>query len=342
MAKKDSNGNIITSTSQLKDLYLQTYKHRLRHRPIENGYINIMLLKEELWERRLKSLRKNISPPWTMKNLEDVLRSLKNNQARDPVGMVNELFKLENIGSKLKWAILDLMNCLKSNLFIPEKFQLSNITSIFKNKGSRLDLKNDRGIFILTTLRKILDKLTYNDKYLGIESNMSDSNIGARKDKNIRNHLFVIHGVINSVLNEEKNPIDIQIYDLEQAFDALWLEDCLNDVFDNLPDEERDDKIVLVYESNVSNLVAVNTAVGQTDRIQIPRIVQQGGGWGPMECSNSVDTIGKKCYERGIHSYLYKESVKILPLAMVDDLLGISECGNKSLQQNVLLIPILI
>ena len=80
--------------------------------------------------------------------------------------MVNELFKLENIGSNLKWAILDLMNCLKSNLFIPEKFQLSNITSIFKNKGSRLDLKNDRGIFILTTLRKILDKLTYKDKYL--------------------------------------------------------------------------------------------------------------------------------------------------------------------------------
>ena len=95
--------------------------------------------------------------------------------------------------------------------------------------------------------------------------------------------------MINSVLNEEKNPIDIQIYDLEQAFDALWLEDCLNDVFDNLSDEERDDKIVLVYESNVSNLVAVNTAVGQTDRIQIPRIVQQGGGWGPMECSNSVE-----------------------------------------------------
>ena len=156
---------------------------------------------------------------------------------------------------------------------------------------------------------------------------MSDSNIGARKDKNIRNHLFVIHWVINSVLNEEKNPIDIQIYDLEQAFDALWLEDCLNDVFDNLSDEERDDKIVLVYESNVSNLVAVNTAVGQTDRIQIPRIVQQGGGWGPMECSNSVDTIGKKYYEQGIHSYLSKESVKILPLAMVDDLLGINECS---------------
>ena len=45
-------------------------------------------------------------------------------------------------------------------------------------------------------------------------------------------------------------------------------------MFDNLSDEERDDKIVLVYESNVSNLVAVNTAVGQTDRIQIPRIRQ--------------------------------------------------------------------
>ena len=80
-----------------------------------------------------------------------------------------------------------------------------------------MEMKNDRGIFIITVFKKILDKLLYEDKYPHIDANMSDSNIGARKNMNIKNHLFVVYGVINSVLNEEKSCIDIQVYDLVQA-----------------------------------------------------------------------------------------------------------------------------
>ena len=78
----------------------------------------------------------------------------------------------------------------------------------------------------------------------------------------------------------------------------------------------------------------MNTAVGITERVQIPKIVQQGGTWGPSLCSNSVDTLGKKCRDRGNLHYLYKNTVRVLPLAMVDDLLGISPCGIDSLELN--------
>ena len=30
----------------------------------------------------------------------------------------------------------------------------------------------------------------------------------------------------------------MQILDLEQAFDALWLQDCLNDIYDGLPESK--------------------------------------------------------------------------------------------------------
>ena len=88
----------------------------------------------------------------------------------------------------------------------------------------------------------------------------------------------------------------------------------------------------LLYESNKDNLVAVNTAVRLTERVNIPNIVQQGGtwGWGSLLCSNSVDTLGKKCRDRGEHWYLYKKTARILPLAFVDDLNGISKCGAES------------
>ena len=74
------------------------------------------------------------------------------------------------------------------------------ITTLYKNKGSRFEMENERGIFILSILRKIFDKLIYNDKYKDIDSGMSDSNIGARREKNIKNHLFVVYGIINSIL----------------------------------------------------------------------------------------------------------------------------------------------
>ena len=114
-------------------------------------------------------------------------------------------------------------------------------------------MTSDRGIHLLTILRKILDKLTYMDKYPELDMYMSDSNIGGRKKKNIINHLFIIHGVINNVIQSKDKCIDITIYDIIQAFDSLFLIDCLNDLYDTLPSSSRDDKLALIYETNVNN-----------------------------------------------------------------------------------------
>ena len=192
---------------------------------------------------------------------------------------------------------------------------MANITTIPKPKSSKFEVEGERGIFILLVLRKILDKLIYNDIYEDIDLAMSDSNIGARKNRNVKNHLFVVNGIVNSVLKEEKSCVDICIYDIEKCFDALWLEDCLNDMFDSLPPKKRDDKLELVYEANRNNFVAVKTAVGLTERVNIKNVVTQGGTFGPLECANSIDKVGKKCYsEEEENIFNYKKIVKVPPL----------------------------
>ena len=65
----------------------------------------------------------------------------------------------------------------------------ANISAIYKGKGEMTDLDSDRGIFIVSLFRYILMRLIYKDKYNVIENSMSDSNIGARKKMNIRNHI---------------------------------------------------------------------------------------------------------------------------------------------------------
>ena len=328
MGKKDEDGNLITSSEALKKLYLRTYVKRLKHRSMKSEYEEIFELKNLLWSERFKVLRKNISTPWKYQDICKAAKTLKTNQTRDPNGMINELFKENIMGEDLQLALLKLMNGIKATFSFPEFMQLANISTIYKNSGSRFNLDNDRGICILTCLRKLSDKLIYAEKYPGIDSNMSDSNIGARRGKNVQNHLFILYGVINSILREEKSCIDVLIYDIIKAFDSLWLEDCMNDMFDSLPSEQRDDKLALVYESNKNNLMVVNTAVGLTDRVNVSRVVTQGGVFGSLKCSNSIDTIGKKCVNSGEHLFTYKKMVKIMPLSMVDDILAVSRCSD--------------
>ena len=60
----------------------------------------------------------------------------------------------------------------------------------------------------------------------------------------------------------------------------------------------------------------------------------QGDVLGPLVSNNMVDKhIGKRAFETG-QIYMYKNKLKVPPLAMQDDLLGMSECGFKTRQIN--------
>ena len=165
MGKYDEFGNLITAPDALKSLYLSHYVKRLEHRVIADKYTVNYEKKMTLWKLRLRSLFNERSGDWSIRNLSDALKSLKNNKTRDPNGFINELFKPPIIGKDLQQALLDLVNGIKREMHIPEVLQLANITTIYKKKGSRFDLENDRGIFTLSIFRKIIDRLIYQQLY---------------------------------------------------------------------------------------------------------------------------------------------------------------------------------
>ena len=168
---------------------------------------------------------------------------------------------------------MGLLNGLKNEQKSVPLTNVANITTIFKKKGSQLDMKNGRGIFILPVFRMILEKRIYMDKYKFIDENMSDSNVGGRKERNIRNHLFIVYGIINSVVQKETGPVDIAIYDIAQCFDSMWLSETMNNIYDVLPKEQRDDKISLIYENNKKCELAINTPFGLTNRKTVENTV---------------------------------------------------------------------
>ena len=91
-----------------------------------------------------------------------------------------------------------LSNKSKYECEIPDFTELTNISSIYKN----------------------------NDIYEVVDDNMSDSNVGGRKGRTIRDNLFIINGIINYAL-DEKIDIDINLYDIAKCFDAMWYQDTM-------------------------------------------------------------------------------------------------------------------
>ena len=37
---------------------------------------------------------------------------------------------------------------------------------------------------------------------------------------------------MNDAINGSKEAVDVSIYDVEKCFDALWLEECINDMYE--------------------------------------------------------------------------------------------------------------
>ena len=101
--------------------------------------------------------------------------------------------------------------------------------------------------------------------------------MGGRKKWNIRDNLFIVYGIINYALKEQKE-IDMNLYDIEQCFDAMWYQETMNDLWDV---GVQDNKFALVSEMNRT----VKMPVGMTDRFTLEKIEMQGSVF-QMQCSD--------------------------------------------------------
>ena len=283
------------------------------------------MLQESLLRKRLAITRFRKTAPWAVKDVIAVMKSLKTNKSRDPHGMSPLLFKFSNAGADLIHSITVLMNRVKDQCFIPHLFTFKNVSAIYKNRGSKLDLDNDRGIMTTTVLNSILQKLIYKDIYPLVDENMSDSNVGARRGRNIRNHTFVVNSIIHDAAVKKTKPVDLAIMDFRKAFDILSPTVVNNDLYDL---GIRNNELNLIYESDKNNHIAVKTPVGITERILCQNCVSQGDILASLKCCICVDKMAETHVENlAGHLYKYKDVVEVPPLTMVDDTLIPSYCG---------------
>ena len=138
--------------------YQNEFIKRLSPRQMDQDYKGIEEISSRLFNIRLRISRgMNLSPDFNMKELEIVVKSLKNGKSTDPEGLINELFKYG--GLSYQTVLLQLLNKIKNNKDTPESWNNILISTIYKKKGSKKLLNNQRGIFITPIISKIFEKL---------------------------------------------------------------------------------------------------------------------------------------------------------------------------------------
>ena len=332
-ALMDKDGQLVTSSSELKKVMMDHFKKVLENRPIKPELEEHQKEREKLCEQRIKTASKNITPDWSHEDVKYVIKNLKKKKSRDPLGFSNEL--IQNGGNDLHAAIVKMMNNIKKQQVVPQCLKPCNITSLFKNKGSRKDLNQYRGIFRVTVFRNILDRLIFNDEYETIENNLTDSNVGGRRGRNIRDNIFVLNAIINSVKRGKEEPCDITVNDVEKCFDSLWVQECINTLFEY---GLTNDKLVLLFEETKSAMIAIKTSSGLTEREPIENIIMQGTVFGSLICTTVMDKLAKIFYKDENLLYKYKKEVEIPVLGMVDDVLSVTKCSEVSVMTNATIV----
>ena len=100
---------------------------------------------------------------------------------------------------------------------------------------------------------------------------------------------------MNSVVNANKDPLDICTYDIEKCFNALWTHECINDIYEA---GMTNDKLPLLYKMNMNAKVAIKMSQVIPDRTNIKNIIMHGFVWGSLSCTSKMDKLPKRSYAK--------------------------------------------
>ena len=90
--KINHTGKLVTSPEDIKILMHKEFHERLRPRPIHPSLKYIEKLKHKTFKLKLEEAMHSKSPDWTMTQLNDVLKDINKNKARDPDGISQSIF----------------------------------------------------------------------------------------------------------------------------------------------------------------------------------------------------------------------------------------------------------
>ena len=225
----DRHDNLLTDSITIKNEYRTEFQYRLRKREIKSDLKWYEAFQNRLCQLRIKACRSSINPNFSLDDVKQAVGELKLGRSADPTGMVREIFK--KCGDGLLYSLVEMVNTIKASKNLPSDWNKIWIRTLKKKKGTFRKLDNYRVIFLVPIVSIIFENLLKNRISDTLQQNISKFQNGGMKGKGVVDNLFILRGIINheNYLGKE---LWLTFYDIEKCFDSLWLEDCINSLWD--------------------------------------------------------------------------------------------------------------
>ena len=162
-----------------------------------------------------------LNSQFTLKELKDTIKSIKNKKATGYDSICNEFLKQSS--ERILKLLLNFLNLALSKGLITSKWCLDIINPIHK-EGSKSNPDNYRGICIMNSLLKLLCTMMNNrlNEYCEQNNLINIGQIGFKKGCRTSDHLLTLKSIINKYVYDKRTKLYTCFVDFKKAFDSIW------------------------------------------------------------------------------------------------------------------------
>ena len=274
----------------------------------------------------------DLNQPFCEAEIRNFVQNLKNNKAAGIDRILNEFIKCSiDIMVPL---YLKLFNKILDSGEIPDYWLTGIIIPIFKNKGSRDDANNYRGITLLSCLGKLFTSILNHRLTEFCEKNLilKEIQAGFRKGYSTLDHIYVLKNVIE-LFKLKKRRVFCCFVDYTKAFDSVWREALWYKLINNGIQGKILNVVTNLY-AQVKSCVFLNGK--KSDFFISARGVRQGENLSPLLFSLFVNDIEdeflkQNCKYINLDDDRLDNFIKLLILMYADDTIILADT-DKNLQ----------
>ena len=219
LVTKDSDGKIIYDPEENKENVANFYeglfkKRQVAHHPYHDT------VEAEIERLQLETDVTDDDDLPTKAEIKQVIMNKKNKKAT--TDWKNEILKRG--GDEFVDFVYPVIKAFWLEGIPPEIWNQGLITSVWKGKGDRESMDNQRAITVSSSIGTIAEELVYNRVMAKVH--FTQAQAGGKKGASTADHVFVLRNVIDLARAEKRNII-ITFYDVKKAYDKADTNDML-------------------------------------------------------------------------------------------------------------------
>ena len=250
-------------------------------------------------------------------SFDEIIKIIKDKKnGKSTPDLKNEMLKRP--GETMIKFIHPLIKAIWNNESIPSRWNTGTITSIWKGKGDREDLSNQRGITTSSAIGTIIDTLV--DNRIARVVPFTEAQGGGKKGAMTCDHLFILRAVI-SISQKQKRETFITYFDVKKAYDNVDNMDMLNIMWQK---GLRGKTWRILKNLNEGLHANIKTRYGLTRTVAMTIGGKQGSRLTGRMFSKMMDTLAEDVQPTG-EGFKFDDELTIACLLRVDDVVSCVE-----------------